>query len=280
MPPGLRTAPGAEKTCLLFLNPHRAQRVQRREQRHADVGKDGLPHVRRAERAEDEEERLDRQREDDVLVHDAQRARREMRMACAILAGSSSISTTSAASMAASLPSAPMAMPTSARLSTGASLMPSPTKASRPARASFRPAAFPPDRPCPAGSSSACTSSRPSSFATLLGHGLAVARQHDGLAHAGGFQPGDGLLCDCGLISSADDDMAAYWPSTATCMMVPSWSQGFQATPALVHQRAVARATVLPSTVAVTPWPPSSSTSVTRADLSTARLRRGAQGQR
>ena len=55
--------------------------------------------------------------------------RRAMRMASAIFEGWSSISTTSAASMAASLPSPPMAMPTSARASTGASLMPSPTKA-------------------------------------------------------------------------------------------------------------------------------------------------------
>ena len=51
-------------------------------------------------------------------------------MALAIFRGSSSISTTSAASMAASEPMAPMAMPISARDSTGASLMPSPTKAS------------------------------------------------------------------------------------------------------------------------------------------------------
>ena len=56
---------------------------------------------------------------------------RPMRMALAIITGSSSISTTSAASMAASEPRAPMAIPTSARASTGASLMPSPTKASR-----------------------------------------------------------------------------------------------------------------------------------------------------
>ena len=57
---------------------------------------------------------------------------REMRMALAIFRGSSSISTTSAASMAASEPMAPMAMPISARDSTGASLTPSPTKASLP----------------------------------------------------------------------------------------------------------------------------------------------------
>ena len=60
------------------------------------------------------------------------RVRRAMRTAAAILDGLSSMSTTSAASMAASEPSAPMAMPISARVRTGASLMPSPTKASVP----------------------------------------------------------------------------------------------------------------------------------------------------
>ena len=53
-------------------------------------------------------------------------------MALDIFMGSSSIRTTSAASMAASEPIAPMAMPISARESTGASFMPSPTKASLP----------------------------------------------------------------------------------------------------------------------------------------------------
>lgn len=46
--------------------------------------------------------------------------------------GSSSMSTTSAASIAASLPIAPIAIPISARMRTGASLIPSPTKATLP----------------------------------------------------------------------------------------------------------------------------------------------------
>ena len=50
----------------------------------------------------------------------------ERRMALAILEGLSSVRTMSAASIAASLPSAPMAMPTSALARTGASLTPSP----------------------------------------------------------------------------------------------------------------------------------------------------------
>ena len=55
--------------------------------------------------------------------------RQDSSMASAIFEGLSSISTTSAASMAASLPKAPIAIPTSARANTGASLIPSPTKA-------------------------------------------------------------------------------------------------------------------------------------------------------
>ena len=50
----------------------------------------------------------------------------------AILEGSSVIRTTSAASMAASEPRPPIAMPTSALASTGASLIPSPTNTSLP----------------------------------------------------------------------------------------------------------------------------------------------------
>ena len=93
------------------------------------------------------------------------RVRLEMRMAVAIFCGLSSMSTTSAASMAASEPSAPMAMPTSARESTGASLMPSPTKAS------FSPfcwvtSSFSTCATLSAGSSSLYTPSTPSSRAT------------------------------------------------------------------------------------------------------------------
>ena len=76
--------------------------------------------------------------------------------------GLSSISTTSADSMAASLPMAPMAMPTSALASTGASLMPSPTKASFAPLCSRRSTSS----TFWAGSSSARRSSTPSSFAT------------------------------------------------------------------------------------------------------------------
>ena len=63
---------------------------------------------------EDEEGELDAYGKGDVGAHDAHAAAGEP-MASGSLAGSSSIITTSAASMAASEPSAPIAMPTSAR---------------------------------------------------------------------------------------------------------------------------------------------------------------------
>ena len=87
-----------------------------------------------------------------------------MRTAFATLLGSSSISTTSAASMAASDPMAPMAMPTSARARTGASLMPSPTNASL-APAGFFSRISSTLATLSAGSSSAQTRSTPTDFA-------------------------------------------------------------------------------------------------------------------
>ena len=90
---------------------------------------------------------------------------REILMALAIFIGSSSISTTSAASIAASLPIAPIAMPMSARESTGASLMPSPTKASfAPSGSALSNSST--RATLSAGSSSARTSSTPRSRAT------------------------------------------------------------------------------------------------------------------
>ena len=67
--------------------------------------------------------------------------------------------------MAASLPMAPMAMPMSARLSTGASLMPSPTKASL-ALPRCWPSSSSTLLTLSAGSRSLRTSSTPSSAAT------------------------------------------------------------------------------------------------------------------
>ena len=94
-----------------------------------------------------------------VMVLRATRIAREM------LDGLSSMSTTSAASIAASEPIAPMAMPTSARVSTGASLMPSPTKASLPLPDSAASSASTRSTLSP-GSSCAWNSSSPSRLAT------------------------------------------------------------------------------------------------------------------
>ena len=89
----------------------------------------------------------------------------EILIAFAIFSGSSSMRTISAASMAASDPIAPMAIPISARERTGASLMPSPTKASFPFSGLFSisSSTF---STLSAGRSSACTSSIPRSAAT------------------------------------------------------------------------------------------------------------------
>ena len=105
-------------------------RIEYGKHHHTDVGKNGQPHACHPESSKDEYGELDADGEPGVLPGDEDG--RDSRTASAILDGLSSISTTSAASMAASLPSAPIAIPTSARASTGASLMPSPTKATVP----------------------------------------------------------------------------------------------------------------------------------------------------
>ena len=63
-----------------------------------------------------------------IFCHTIRRVCLAIATASVIFMGESSIKTISAVSTAASLPSAPMATPTSARASTGASLIPSPTK--------------------------------------------------------------------------------------------------------------------------------------------------------
>ncbi len=67
------------------------------------------------------------------------RARRARRTAKGSAVRSSDMSTTSALSIAASLPAPPIAMPTVARASAGASLTPSPTMATAPCLSSSSP---------------------------------------------------------------------------------------------------------------------------------------------
>ncbi len=130
-------------------------------------------------------------------------------MALAIFIGSSSISTTSAASMAASEPMAPMAMPMSARPSTGASLMPSPTKASF----SFSDLFFSSSSTfatLSAGSSSLYTSSMLQLSGHLFGHLAGVAGEHDSSADSGGLQRLNGLP-GMGLHHIRDHDMSGIF---------------------------------------------------------------------
>ena len=89
----------------------------------------------------------------------------EIFIAREIFNGSSSIKTTSAASMAASLPRPPIAIPISARESTGASLIPSPTKASF-SLTDFLANNFSTSSTLSAGRSSLCTVSMPIVLAT------------------------------------------------------------------------------------------------------------------
>ena len=91
----------------------------------------------------------------------------EILIAFAICRGLSSISTTSAASIAASEPIAPIAIPMSARVNTGASFMPSPTKA-RFSFSDFMERSFSTSDTLSPGSNSLCTSSTPRSAATCL----------------------------------------------------------------------------------------------------------------
>ena len=146
--------------------------------------------------------------------------RREMRIARAILAGSSSMRTTSAASMAASLPKAPMAMPMSARASTGASLIPSPTKArSRPSLRSFSSRST--CRTLSAGSSWLWTSSTPSWDATCRAAASASPVSITVFSTPSAFRPRMAWAA-CSLTTSPRRIHPAYTPSTATYTTVPA----------------------------------------------------------
>ena len=177
-----------------------------------------------------------------MFCHTMPMVLRAMRMARAMLDGLSSMSTTSAASMAASEPIAPMAMPMSARVSTGASLMPSPTKASlpfrRPARASPR-AASPLRRPCPAAAAARGTRRCPARFATA-----AATSARSPVSMTVFFTPAARRAATAsaasGLTTSAMTMWPMYSPSSDTCRMVPVSSQSWQSTPQRAHELVVA----------------------------------------
>ena len=175
-----------------------------------------------------------------MFCHTMPMVLRAMPIARAMLDGLSSMSTTSAASMAASEPIAPMAMPMSARVSTGASLM---------RVAHERELAL-------AGAVGVSSSSfhfsdlvlrqqlRPELVeAQLTRHGGchvgAVARQHDGLLHACGPQRGGMASAASGLTTSAMTMCPMYSLSSDTCRMVPV-SSLVAAHAAFAHQLVVA----------------------------------------
>ena len=140
-------------------------------------------------------------------------------MALDIFMGSSSIRTTSAASMAASEPIAPMAMPISARESTGASFMPSPTKASLP----FLPvsaSSFSTSATLSAGSRSLRYSSMPSFFAMY-----SATRPISPVSMTVFFTPiffsSAMAALEVGFSTSDITTWPAYLPSMAMCIMVP-----------------------------------------------------------
>ena len=119
----------------------------------------------------------------------------------------------SAASMAASEPSAPIAMPISARESTGASLMPSPTKA-RFSRGRFSSSRASTCVTLSAGSSPARYSVSPSCEATALAAGSASPVSITARRTPARLSPAMALAA-VGLTTSEIKMYPAYRPSTA-----------------------------------------------------------------
>ena len=187
---------------------------------------------------------------------------RDMRMAFEILSGSSSIRTTSAASIAASEPMAPIAIPISALESTGASFMPSPTNASVPLLP-FLPSSSSTFSTLSAGSSWLYTSSIPrrdaTSFATFAESpvSITVLFTPDSLSAAMAFS-------EVGFTISDITMCPRYFESTAMCMIVPARWQSIYSTPSLFMSLSFPAATLFPSTTAVTPSPLISWMSLTR----------------
>ena len=174
-------------------------------------------------------------------------------MAFEIFNGSSSIKTMSAASIAASEPIAPIAMPMSARPSTGASLMPSPTNAS------FSFSGFPCKRAStfstfPAGKSSLYTSSMPSSPATASATFFASPVSMTVLRTPAAFNARTASFA-CGFTTSEITMWPAYLPSMAMWMIVPTLWHGINGMPRWSMSLSLPAATETPSTFARTPLP-------------------------
>ena len=181
---------------------------------------------------------------------------RATRMAWAILEGRSSMRTTSAASIAASEPIAPMATPTSARMSTGASLMPSPTKARR--APSFSPASKRSTASTLSwGRSCAWTSSIPrrpaTASATSWRSPVSMTQRRTPAAWRSRT-----ASSASSFTTSAITMWPTYSPSTVTCRIVPVRSQSCQAAPCSAMSLSLPTSTRCSFTSALTPWPDSS----------------------
>ena len=201
-----------------------------------------------------------------MFCHTMPMVLRAMPIARAMLDGLSSMSTTSAASMAASEPIAPMAMPMSARVSTGASLMPSPTNASLPFPAPLScvsSRSFSTSATLSWGRSCARNSSMPSSFATA-----AATSARSPVSMTVFFTPAARKAATAsaasGFTTSAMTMCPMYSPSSDTCRMVPVSSQSWQPTPHSLMSLSLPTSTTCSSMRARTPWPLCSCTSSMR----------------
>ncbi len=202
-----------------------------------------------------------------MFCHTMRMVRRATSMAFAMSSGLSFMSTMSAASMAASDPMAPMAMPMSARVSTGASLMPSPTKASLPlprVSRSVAASSFSTSATLSWGNNSACTSSMPSRAATE-----AATSVRSPVSMTVFFTP---AACKSamaraavGLMVSAMTMVPRKAPSAATYSTVPAASVAWKGTAWATMSLPLPTSTPRPSTTASTPWPLTSRTSRTRS---------------
>ena len=164
--------------------------------------------------------------------------------------------------MAASEPMAPMAMPISARRSTGASLMPSPTKASL-APDGFFSSCSSTFATLSAGRSWLYTWSTPRSAATRSATAPASPVSMTVLSTPAAFSCRMASLA-VGFSTSEMTMWPMYAPSIAMWMMVPTLRQGMQVMPRRSISLSFPAATVWPSTAAVTPSPLISRISVTR----------------
>ena len=146
---------------------------------------------------------------------------REILIAFGILSGSSSIRTISAASIAASDPKAPMAIPMSARDNTGASLIPSPTNANffLPVHSASNSSTA---LTLSAGSSSARKSVSPTSDATFSATAFASPVSMTVFSTPTFRRPSIASF-DVGFNSSEITICPAYSPSSAIWMIVPVW---------------------------------------------------------